>query len=376
VDIQSGVKILSDGSINITSNAATSASTETETAKEEEKSDQGRSLSKFAASIGASWANLVATTTVAQGAEIIARRRANIASSGETETGTAAVSGLYANGTAAIAIGLQFSTATVKTDIQGKVVALQKNLGPVGASFEFDPTLPAAIYKSSESVPRIIKGDTVQSTLAAATVYRYTGPGLYPSQGNTSINLATIDYDNSPHWEVSSEPAGYVDTARDRIALYDIEVPDGNMADWSTISDDIVVYSSSLGKKIQGLAGDGETEYYVVRLTDRPSTLVDESRYIQLAATKDDALAAAEWDANNMSGANPHVIDLDGGAAVNKRSFDAVSRIGLLRTRRVLWYGKAPMLLLMQPLISQRLVGDQLTGRRLETICSTVSDIW
>jgi hypothetical protein len=119
VDIKTGVKILSDGSIDISSSAATAAATETETSKEEEEAAQGRSLSKVAASIGASWANLVSTTTVAQGAEIIAGRRANIASSGETETETVAASGLYANGTAAIAIGLQFSTATVKTDIQG-----------------------------------------------------------------------------------------------------------------------------------------------------------------------------------------------------------------------------------------------------------------
>ncbi|MFM8188319.1 MAG: hypothetical protein ACKN85_07560, partial [Pirellula sp.] len=325
VDIRPGVKIHSDGSIDIGTSATTKAATETETSKEEEKSAQGRSLSKIAASVGASWANLVSTITVAQGAEVIAGRRANIASSGETETETVAASGLYANGTAAIALGLQFSTATVKTDIQGKVIAQQKNLGPIGASFEFDPTIPASIYKTSDSAPRITKGDTVQSTSASGTIYRYIGPGISPSPGQSSIDLSTLTYTGNPHWEVSSEPAGYVDTVRNRIAIYDIDVPGGNISQWATIADDIVVYSSASGKKIDGLIGDGETEYYVVRLSDKPSTAVDESRYIQLAKSKDDALAAADWDSNNATGTNPHVIDLGAGATVNKRSFDAGS---------------------------------------------------
>ena len=73
-------------------------------------------------------------------------RTVNIRALGETESEAEAESGLFADGTAALALALQFSTADILTKVDGKVQADMNTNGGEVVKFEFDPTVPAAAY--------------------------------------------------------------------------------------------------------------------------------------------------------------------------------------------------------------------------------------
>ena len=109
-----------------------------------------------------SWASATSTTTVAQGAEVLAGRTLNIRALGTTESEAEAESSLYADGTAAIAIALEFSTADILTRIDGMVTGNHSFPGGEVVRFEFDPTVKASTWTSDESIPTLRPGDTVQ----------------------------------------------------------------------------------------------------------------------------------------------------------------------------------------------------------------------
>ena len=101
-----------------------------------------------------SWARLTSTTTVADTAVVHGGRTVNIRALGETESEAEAESGLFADGTAALALALQFSTADILTKVDGKVQADMNTNGGEVVKFEFDPTVAAAGCTSDQTEHR------------------------------------------------------------------------------------------------------------------------------------------------------------------------------------------------------------------------------
>ena len=226
IEIKDGVKIEGGGSINITSDGSATASMSTETAREEQGLLPGTNAVQFAASVAVSKANLISRTTVAETAVIHGGRTVNIRALGEIESEAEAESGLFANGTAALALGLQFSNADILAKIEGKVTADMNTNGGEVVKFEFDPTTTDP-----------------------------TQPGF-------------IDYDN------------------DRILVYDA----GNEAtNFVVVTEDTVDYSPRRGDSIGGLDA-GQSYYVIALEDDPDTTDVDESHYIQLAKSEAQAI--------------------------------------------------------------------------------------
>src|SRR5204863_7713673 len=115
----------------------------------------------------------------------------------------------------------------------------------------------------------------------------------------------------------------YVDTAHDRISVFNTDNDAGN---WVVVTEDTVDYSPRFGNSIGGL--DPGT-YVVVQLTDNPATAVDESHYIKLARTEQQAINAFEWEAEFNSGVDPYVVNLSNSLlspiSTNNRHFDSTS---------------------------------------------------
>ena len=61
--------------------------------------------------------------TVAEGARIEARKTANIVASGDVDSEAEAESGIFADGAAGLAFGIEFSKADIHTIVNGTVIA-------------------------------------------------------------------------------------------------------------------------------------------------------------------------------------------------------------------------------------------------------------
>jgi hypothetical protein len=341
IDIQDGVKIRGNGPINITSDGTSIASISSEAEREKQRKIPGNRKNAFAASLGISHARLTSTTTVAPTAEIYGGRTVNVRALGTTESEADVTSGLFADGTASLAIGIQLSFADVLTKVDGKVTADMSTNGGEVVKFEFDPTVAASDYTSDESVRRVAPRDTVKlvsdmqldlgsglQTVEEGTVLMYMG-----EQRRMSVNLGSkssagyeetfvnADGDTVPLWTVSSEPWGYVDYDKDRIAVYNL---DNEASNWVVVTEDTIDYSARRGNSIPGL--DPGT-YYIVQLPDNPDTATDESRYIKLARSERDAILAYLHEAEFNTGTNINVVNLGLGAdpdvSTNKNEFTA-----------------------------------------------------
>ncbi|MFN9446209.1 MAG: hypothetical protein ACK57Y_09265, partial [Pirellulaceae bacterium] len=324
IDVQSGVKIQGAGSINITSDATSVAGMSTETEREEQGNVPGKKSSQFAASVAAAWAKLTSKTTIAATAEIQGGRTVNIRALGNIEAEASSESSLFADGSAALSIGLQFSTADILAEVAGKVTAEMNTNGGEVVKFEFDPTVKGSDYTTDQTARRLIPGETVKTKfvvppavagdpqMPAGTVFKYIGPRV-----NSAVALALQNYADKTLWEVTSEPWGFVDTDQDRIAVYNL---DNEASNWVVVSEDTVDYSPRRGESIGGLSPG---TYTIVALPDNPATAVDESRYVKLARNDTLAIDAYAWEEAGNTGRNPYVVDLTGGAITSKRTFDA-----------------------------------------------------
>ena len=337
ITIGDNVLIEGNGPVNITASASSVASISTETAREEQGSIPGKKSSGFAASLAVSWAKLTSTVTVAETAEVHGGRTVNIRALGDIESEAEASSSLYADGSAALALALQFSTAAILTQVDGKVTADMNTNGGEVVKFEFDPTVAASDYTSSETATRVAPGETVKlvsdmtlnlgsgpQTIKSGTVLMYMGETRRNNVNLSSKSSAgyeetfvNSDGDTVQLWTISSEPWGYVDTANDRISVFNLDNDAGN---WVVVTEDTVQYSPRRGTSIGGL---DPGEYVIVSLPDNPATAVDESRYVKLARGEQKAIDAYLWEAAFNTGTNPHVVNLTSGATTNNRSFGA-----------------------------------------------------
>jgi hypothetical protein len=195
--------------------------------------------------------------------------------------------------------------------------------------FEFDPTVSAAVYTTDDApIPRLKNGDTVVlrddlnpatprpgaiasdqwegRRMEAGTVLVYVGPDDFDSDdvaaGRQAFNLAVnaaneINYRNRNLWQVTSEPWGFVDYAKNRISVFNT---DNDAANWVVVTEDTADYSPRRGNSIGGLDA-GET-YVIIALEDDPETATDESRYIQLARNENNALNGVAIDLTTPAG--------------------------------------------------------------------------
>ena len=333
-----------NGPVNISSDATATAAMATETSREEQGEVPGRRGAAFAASLAVTYAKVTSQTWVKEGASILGGRTVNVRALGTAESEAEAESGLFADGTAAVALALEFSTADNLARVDGTVQANMDTPGGEVVKFEFDPTVKAANYNSGlssltglvgrvqcptaddltsynciPSVPDYVRmGDTVvlaadlpvgpsdpltwnKLKMGKGTVLEYVGPRL---TGTVSLSPTVQAYRNPALWRVTSEPWGYVDTVNDRIAVYNLDNEAGN---WVVVSEDTVDYSPRRGETIGGLPPG---TYLVIGLEDDEATATDESRYIKLARNEQQAIEGKG-------------VDLMPGATVNTRKFDA-----------------------------------------------------
>ncbi|HEY9239052.1 MAG TPA: hypothetical protein VIP10_09480, partial [Burkholderiaceae bacterium] len=312
IDVRSYAVVEGGGAVNITSGAAATAQMATETSREEQGSVPGRSAqqskgSAFSASLAVAYANVVSATTVHEHAFVHGGRTVNVRALGEVESAASAESGLFADGTAAIAIALQFSTAEITTTLAGKVTADMNTEGGEVVKFEFDPTVKAAVYESTDApLTRLRTGDTVvlmngltegtarptditvanweARKMGAGTVLVYVGENV--DQTSPLGEAANeINYRNRELWQVTTAPWGYVDYANSRISVHNV---DNEANNWVVVTEDTADYSPRRGAGIGGL--DAGKTYVVIELEDDPETATDESHYIRLANTERNAI--------------------------------------------------------------------------------------
>ena len=137
--VQKDAQIISDDAavvITAGGEATASISTSTERSLDSTPNPGGKQI---AASIAVSDANVTSCVTVANGAVISAGKTANIAASGDVSSEAEAEGGIFSDGTAALAFGLQFSNADIHTTVNGSVTSNMKPGSTV--KIEIDPTV-------------------------------------------------------------------------------------------------------------------------------------------------------------------------------------------------------------------------------------------
>ena len=333
IDVKSFALVQGGGAVNITSTAEATAAMSATTSRPEQGSVPGLAAQQdkgntFAASLAVSNANVTSHTTVDQNATVHGGRTVNVRACWATSSPTPRPPPACSpTGPRRSRVGLQFSNADIVTTLSGTVTADQNTPGGEVVKLEFDPTVKAAVYTSDQTIPRLKPGDTVQLTqdmpattrpanipagewqgllMPKGTVLVYVGPAVFDSNptvdGNQPFDLGVnasslgrgpnpqlvsnnINYRDKSLWQVTSEPLGYVDYANNRIAVFD---PETGAINFVAVTEDTVEYSPSRGNSIGGLAPG---TYVVIQLKDDPTTAVDESHYIQLAASERTAIA-------------------------------------------------------------------------------------
>jgi hypothetical protein len=138
VDIQDGVEIDAGAAVVITSGAESTAHLKTNTDRTSESTPNPGS-SQIAASLAVSNAKATSHVTVASLATIRAGKTANIGASGVVDSEAVAESSIYSDGKAGLAFALQFSSADIRTTVDGAVTA--EMLGGSVVKIEIDPTV-------------------------------------------------------------------------------------------------------------------------------------------------------------------------------------------------------------------------------------------
>lgn len=223
VDI-ADAEITAAKAIVITADASASASMSASTSRATD-STPNPGGAQVALALAVAWADATATIHVATGAVIDGGRTVNIRAGGAVESEAEAESGMYADGNAALAFALDFSTSDISTTVDGTVIA-RMDPGSV-VKIEIDPTV------------------TENTDPATPLAERY--------------------------------PVGYVDYEHDAIRV----------GPHALATEDTITYQNRRGTSIGGLV-DGR-EYYVLALEeDDPGTPYDEStgEWIKLAPTE------------------------------------------------------------------------------------------
>jgi hypothetical protein len=122
VDVGQNVTITSGAAIVITASGEAEASMDASTDRTLESTPNPGSK-QVALALAVSYADSYSHVTVAKGSTIEAQKTANIVAGGSVKSEAKAESGIFADGAAGLAFGLQFSKADILTTIDGTVVA-------------------------------------------------------------------------------------------------------------------------------------------------------------------------------------------------------------------------------------------------------------
>ncbi len=346
VDIKSGVTITAEDSIGIGSIGGATASMSSETSRE--LGAFPANSNNLALSLAVSKADVTANTLIAGGTTITSNGSVNIVANGMQESSAEAESGLYEDGRAGLAFGLDFSNADVKADVDGTVTARVKP--DMATGFEIDPTQtdpnqPGFIDTTANTIyvgPHgLSTGDTLSygnsrgASIGILGLEGLTNGTEYfvittddpnkiqlaesedEAEAGTAINLGGGATLNSKSFNI----ANTLDSAADTIALANPAFSGTGLNAsllGNTFADgQAVVYDAAGGIPIRGLTS-GET-YFVIADSNEfdlqgDSRLVGE-QVIQLAETEADASAgnALDLDASGMTGTHRlsalHIID-------------------------------------------------------------------
>ncbi|HND51825.1 MAG TPA: hypothetical protein PLV92_05495, partial [Pirellulaceae bacterium] len=262
IDILPGAVLEADGPLNVTSQADATAVMKTATIREESGVVGGGNSSQVAASVAVSNAKAVSHTTVADGATVHGSRTVNVRALGNIESEAESESGMFADGTAALSTGLQFSKADIVTTLAGTVTADMATPGGEVVKFEFNPTTtdPEEVGYIDYAHDRILVYDAGND---AANWIARTGDSVdySPRRGNSIGGMtpgvyyviklqddpATSDVDESHYVQLARTELN----ALDGVAI-DLKAPDETLIDVSLntrtfdspdISDDSITLS-------------------------------------------------------------------------------------------------------------------------------------
>ncbi|MBW8892489.1 MAG: hypothetical protein JF617_10165, partial [Burkholderiales bacterium] len=145
IDMQAGAQIIAgEAAVLISTGEANAAMTaETELSLDASKLAGGvtGSSPKVAGALAVSDTHAISHVTVAKGASITAGKTANVIATGNSKSESEAKSGLFADGAAALAFGLDFSNADIKTSVDGSITALADPVAGYTVKVEIDPTV-------------------------------------------------------------------------------------------------------------------------------------------------------------------------------------------------------------------------------------------
>ena len=122
VEIETGAVLEAGAAAVVTAGATAIAKMSSSTAREL-ASTPNPGAAQVALSLAVTNADAFAHVTVAQGARIEARKTANVVASGKVESEAGAESGIFADGAAGLAFGIEFSNADIHTTVDGTVIA-------------------------------------------------------------------------------------------------------------------------------------------------------------------------------------------------------------------------------------------------------------
>ena len=122
VDIGQNVTVTSGAAIVITASSEAEASMDASTDRTLESRPNPGSK-QVAIALAVSYADSYSHVTVGKGSTIEARKTVNIVAGGAVKSEAKAESGIFADGSAGLAFGLQFSKADIQTTVDGTVIA-------------------------------------------------------------------------------------------------------------------------------------------------------------------------------------------------------------------------------------------------------------
>jgi hypothetical protein len=321
-------------------------------------STQNPGTQQVALSLAASFADVTSKVSVAQGAFIRGGKTANVKADGATKSEATAESGIFADGKAGLAFGLEFSKADVTTTVDGTVIALADPETGYTVKIEIDPTVglnpdgtPKVGYVDYAN-DRIYVGSHALVTEDAITYSNRRGtsigglvdgrkyiiiteePGwikfaessaqaLRASVGFETSNIVDLqDHSGTPIATANNSAefaADDVDAGADTIALHRPDLfadPVFNPVFNTFELGQAVVYQAGPDGPIPGLV-DGGT-YYVIATTAQDNlqgdTRLVDTQVIRLAETENESragvvidLGAAPGDGHSFSA--KHVLD-------------------------------------------------------------------
>ena len=303
VTIGTNAKLQADDVIGVYSTAVSNAS--------------GQAASQLAA-VGYAQASATATLDVLAGASITANGPINLTSDGTAIASMNAGTEREEQGAVPGQRGKAFAASVAATWAQLTSTATVADTATIHGGRTVNVRALGEVESEAEAESTLYADGTASLSLA---LQFSTADVLTTVAGNVQADMKTsggevVKFEFDP---TTTDPTqrGYVDYANNRILVYD---QDNEAVNWVVVTEDTVDYSPRRGNSIGGL---NPGTYYVIKLEDDPDTqTVDESHYIQLATTEQNAIGGIAVDLK--SPAETPLIT----TSVNTRTFNTNDIVG------------------------------------------------